>query len=90
MFYIDTPKTLKIGETHNCRINDEPAKITWRDATTLVIEPDDARVILHTRIDGDLRIFMCGHAGASSDNYTVKKSADGVRVIAKPSYQPNA
>jgi hypothetical protein len=79
MFYINTPKTLKIGETHDCRINGEPAKITWRDATTLVIEPGDARVILHTRIDGELRVFMCGDS-TSAQGYTVEQSPEGVCI----------
>ena len=79
-----------MGDTYNCRINGEPARITWKDDATLVIEPDDARVILRTRIDGNLRVFMCGHADASKDNYTVEMSAVGIRVAAKPSYQPNA
>ena len=84
MFHITTPKTFKIGDTQDCRINAEPPKITWRNASTLVIEPNDARTILHTQIDGDLRVFMCGDAAATSDNYTVKKSEAGVLVAEKP------
>jgi hypothetical protein len=40
------PKTFKIGDTADCQINKAPARLTWRDAKTLVIEPD---------VDGTLR-----------------------------------
>jgi hypothetical protein len=74
------PPTFKIGETADCRINHEPARITWKDESTLVIEPGDERAILQTFIDGDLRVFMCSHAGAKEIRYTVNKSPGGVVV----------
>jgi hypothetical protein len=69
MFTIDTPKTFNVGETIDCRINGEPSQITWKNADTLVIEPNDPRAVLNTRIDGESRIFFCGHAGATKDQY---------------------
>jgi hypothetical protein len=46
MFVIHLPTTVRIGDTHDCRINQKPARVTWRDAETLVIEPGDARRIV--------------------------------------------
>ena len=39
MFMINTPKTFKVGDTIDCRINDALQRLTWRDQNTLVIEP---------------------------------------------------
>jgi thiamine biosynthesis protein ThiC len=64
MFMINMPLDFKVGETRDCKINREPKRITWRNQHTLVIEPDDARQIFHTEVDGDMRCFMCGDAGA--------------------------
>lgn len=46
MFFISLPKQFKIGDTVDCRINLRPARVTWRDADTLVIEPADPRAII--------------------------------------------
>ena len=46
MFFISFPTSFNVGDTADCRINKEPARVTWRDADHLVIEPDDARAIL--------------------------------------------
>jgi hypothetical protein len=78
MFMISMPLDFKIGETRDCRINDEPARVTWRNQHTLVIEPDDVRQILHTETDGKLRCFMCGDAGAKKAS--LYRSPDGVVV----------
>lgn len=83
MFYMQVPKTMKIGDTQDCRINAEPARITWRDANTLVIEPNDARPILHTRISGDLRIFTCGNADTGRD-VTVEEFPGGGFIVEAP------
>jgi len=82
MFMIDTPKTFKVGDTIGCRINGEPARITWRDDDTLVIEPGDARCILRTRSEGNKRVFICGHEGTGKDRYTVEKQSGGAVVSA--------
>ena len=54
MFFISLPKGFKIGDTVDCRINREPARVTWRDAGHLIIEPDDARAILAVEREADL------------------------------------
>jgi hypothetical protein len=43
VFMMTMPKTFKVGDTADCRINKQPAHITWRDPNTLVIEPGDNR-----------------------------------------------
>jgi hypothetical protein len=64
MFMLSMPLDFKVGETADCKINNEPKRVTWRDEHTLVIEPDDTRQIFHIATDGELRRFMCGDAGA--------------------------
>jgi hypothetical protein len=58
------PTTFKVGDTAECRINREPARVTWRDKDTLVIEPDDAQRIVFARRswNGDSIDFVCTHA----------------------------
>jgi hypothetical protein len=82
MFMMQTPKTFKIGESIDCKINGEPSRMTWKDADTLVIEPGDERAILSTRIDGDLRVFMCSHSGVAAGRYAVEQGPGGVVVSA--------
>jgi hypothetical protein len=65
-FFICMPKDFAIGETRDCRINDEPARITWRDKDTLVIEPGDARRIVSTQQDGKLISFFCTDADGTA------------------------
>jgi hypothetical protein len=65
MFMINLPKSTKIGDTVDCRINAAPARVTWKDRHTLVIEPGDARRILLAEPDGDLICFMCADADGS-------------------------
>ncbi len=62
MFVMWMPATYKIGDTAEVKINDEPQKLTWRDAQTLAIEPDDARTIVDRHIDGDLMCFTSSDA----------------------------
>jgi hypothetical protein len=38
MFALHIPSTF--GDSIDCRINGKPKRVTWRDAHTLVIEPD--------------------------------------------------
>jgi hypothetical protein len=65
-------KTFKVGDTVACRINGEPQRVTWRDEDILVIEPDDARVILTRTIDRDLICFMCGDQSLAASEYTIE------------------
>jgi hypothetical protein len=71
MFLMTMPKTFKIGDTAECPINGEPARITWRSRSVLVIEPDDARDILRVDTDDrrDLLDFVCGDPGLTTDDY---------------------
>ena len=65
-FLISMPKTFKVGDTAPCRINQKPAQITWRDKDTLVIEPGDARRIVHYQQSGDLQDFACADADGTT------------------------
>jgi hypothetical protein len=71
MFIIHMPKTFKVGDSAACRINAAPARVKWRDAKTLVIEPDDARAIISIQSDDELQVFFCGDSGAAQDEYEV-------------------
>lgn len=79
MFSIITFKTFQIGDSVDCRIDTfrslwkpthAPEKLTWKDANTLVIEPDEAVAVLHTWIDGDQRVFVCAES-TSTEGYIV-------------------
>jgi hypothetical protein len=65
-FLITMPKSFKVGDTAPCRINHQPAQITWRDKDTLVIEPGDARRIVYHRRSGDLQDFTCADADGTT------------------------
>jgi hypothetical protein len=65
MFYLNLPAETKVGDTVPVKINGRPARVTWRDKGTLVIEPNDTRPIFHTALDGKLRVFFCGSASDS-------------------------
>jgi hypothetical protein len=67
MFTINMPVTFQIGDTIDCRINAAPARVTWRDAKTLVIEPEDARKIVERFTDGELITFVCADADGTAD-----------------------
>jgi hypothetical protein len=70
MFILSLPMRDKIGDTCNCLINGEPRRVTWRDAHTMVIEPNDIRQIYRTSEDGELRIFWCSSAGSRCASIT--------------------
>jgi hypothetical protein len=42
MFFKTMSQTFKVGDTADCRINKQAARLTWRNAKTLVIERHDA------------------------------------------------
>lgn len=88
MFIIHMPKTFKVGDTADCRINKQPQRITWRDENTLVIEPDDARKIITRVTEGDLTCFMCGDRDESAGDYRIDHAADGFVVRRRPGREP--
>ena len=79
MFYLNLPAETKIGDTLPVKINGSPARVTWRDKDTLVIEPNDPRPIFHTALDGKLRTFFCG--SAAEFNRRVERRRDGAVVV---------
>jgi hypothetical protein len=72
MFTIYMPVTFKVGDTANVRINQEPQRLTWRDADTLVIEPGDARKIVDRWTDGELITFVCADADGTADYHVTR------------------
>jgi len=50
-------------------------RLTWRDEHTLVIGENDARRIVTTQIQGDLRCFICGDA--DGEQYGLEEAPDG-------------
>lgn len=64
MFFLSLPVSVKPGDTIECQINGEPKQVTYRDAWTLVIGPDDARTVVDVWDDTTLRHFVCGDAEA--------------------------
>jgi hypothetical protein len=62
--------------------------VTWRDVNHLVIEPNDVRSIIATNKNGDLRAFICGDAGAQSQDYNVDANEQfgGGFVVSGPRY----
>jgi hypothetical protein len=87
MFMLNMPVDFKVGETRDCRINGKPARVTWRDQHTLVIEPDDARQIFSAETDGKLRCFMCGDPGAKQAG--IWRGPDGVVVSQDDADRPD-
>ena len=86
MFMISFPLGFKVGDTVDCRINREPARVTWRDANHLVIEPDDARVIVAIDKDHDLINFVCGDANTEAQEYQVdtREEFAGAFIVSGP------
>jgi hypothetical protein len=70
MFIVHLPANVHIGDTVDVRINKEPARVTWRDAGTLVIEPGDARRIVRMLEEPDMNTFICADVDGT-DNFTV-------------------
>jgi hypothetical protein len=80
------PLNFKIGATADCKINGEPARVTWRNQHTLVIEPDDARQIFHIETDDQERCFFCGDPGAKQAS--IDWCPDGVMVSQDDTFDP--
>jgi hypothetical protein len=69
------PLDFKVGERVLVKINGESTLLTWRDEHTLVIGENDARRIVTTQIDGDLRCFICGDV--DGEQYGMEEFPDG-------------
>jgi hypothetical protein len=83
MFLLNMPKSFKLGDSVDCRINGEPARVTWRDADHLVIEPSDVRLILAIGREGELNTFMCGDPGAGRSDYDAEMGPGGMTLSGK-------
>jgi hypothetical protein len=71
MFIIHLPANVHIGDTASVRINREPARVTWRDAQTLVIEPNDARRINVFLEKSDMNTLICSDADETDDFHLI-------------------
>jgi hypothetical protein len=80
MFMMKLANTVHIGDTAEVTINAKPARVTWRDAQTLVIEPGDARRIVHIQEDSDMRTFTCSDADGDNDFYIITERPEGTRI----------
>jgi hypothetical protein len=75
MLTITLPATFKIGDTVDCRVNKQPARITWRGAATLVVEPKDARTVLCVVVENEDQTFYCADDDAV---YEHRVTRDGI------------
>jgi hypothetical protein len=82
MFVIAMPTSFAVGDTSDCTINRKPARLTWRDRGTLVIEPDDARAIVTWMAEDGHLTFICGGPGEGSNAYAVPDENDCLVVTA--------
>jgi hypothetical protein len=67
MFIIHLPTSVHLGDTVDVQINGEPARVTYRNTQTLVIEPDDARHIVAIKREPDLNTFICADQDGFAD-----------------------
>jgi|RhiMethySRZTD1v2_1073278.scaffolds.fasta_scaffold256067_2 hypothetical protein len=84
MFFVSMPNTFKVGDTAERKINKEPARLTWRDANTLVIEPNAPRVIMTMTPDGELIHFTCGDAGDPRLGTVIPIDDSGSHMVLSP------
>jgi hypothetical protein len=90
MFMMHMPEDFKIGDSADCHINGEPARLTWRDKDTLVIGEDDVRTILTTHIENGLRCFFCGDRDVPAHQHGIDIVPDGGFIVyEKPPTKPN-
>jgi hypothetical protein len=82
------PKDFQVGQTADVRINAEPARVTWRDRETLVIEPDDPRRILSVDRAGDLLRFVCADRGNQSRLRRIDGEAGDILILEDPPSPP--
>jgi hypothetical protein len=75
MLILHLPKTFKIGDTIDYRTPNETVQITWRDAKTIVIEPDDARIVLFAEVMEEqpepVRMICATDKGVAPSEYRV-------------------
>jgi hypothetical protein len=64
MFVLSLPRTVKIGDTVDCKINGKAKTVTYRDAKTLVV--GDARSIIQISEGDNVRTFVCSEADISA------------------------
>ncbi|HYT57856.1 MAG TPA: hypothetical protein VEQ38_24380 [Verrucomicrobiae bacterium] len=81
MFSIAMPESFKIGDTAAVSVNKKPATVFWRDADTLVLNDTDARRILHSYLNGDLRQFYCTDADGTPSGVKVYTDKAGYRLV---------
>jgi hypothetical protein len=81
MFMMHMPLDFKVGQRALVKINGESTLLRWRDEHTLVIGDNDARCIVTTQIDGNLRCFICGDA--DGEEYGLDEVPDGGFVVYK-------
>ena len=89
MFVMHMPEDFKLGDSADCRINGEPARLTRRDKNTLVIGEDDVRAILTTHIENGLRCFFCGDRDVPAHQHGIDiVPGGGFIVYEKPPTKP--
>jgi len=82
MFIMHMPLDFKVGERALVKINGESTLLHWCDEHTLVIgTEDDARRIVTTQINGNLRCFICGDA--DGEQYGIDEVPGGGFIINK-------
>jgi hypothetical protein len=89
MFIMHMPESFKVGDTAACRINDEPAQLTWRSHDTLIIGDDDARRVVATQVQDGLCCFICGDASSHEDGTRYRVDAipgDGGVIISRENF----
>jgi hypothetical protein len=71
MFIIHLPRTMHVGDSKEGPLYGEKARITWRDAQTLIIErkgqPEDTRRIVQTIFGAERTTLICTNQDGSDD-----------------------
>lgn len=82
MLFITIPRHHRIGDTAAVRINGDPAKLTWQDAETLVINGTDKRRIrmVQEATDGAGQPCWSFIAGDSAEDIATGEAPDEVTI----------
>jgi hypothetical protein len=80
MLAVHMPKAYCIGDTVETTINGEAKRVTWRDEKTLLLEPNDPRVIFLRVAYEDFVSFLCGDSGGGPEEYVVIPGDGGFYV----------
>jgi hypothetical protein len=67
MFMIHLSQDVHIGDTVDVRINQQPARVTWQDPSTLVIGPGDAPRIVRIKCKPGMNTLICADEDGSTD-----------------------